>query len=94
MDFFYDEYTDKLDEDGPRTCAELVMDAARNPHKERPQGEPKIGDITREYVDLLCLSVCVLRLSILIASGYVRSKFRPRRLRHDSSQHYLHMSIQ
>ncbi len=50
----YDEYTDKLDEDGVRTCAGVVMDSLRNPHKERPQGESKLGEIARQYVYLLC----------------------------------------
>jgi len=47
--FIYDEYTDKLDGDGARTCADMVMDALRNPHKERPQGESKLGEITRQF---------------------------------------------
>ena len=28
----------------------MVMDAIRNPHKERPQGEAKLGEIARQYV--------------------------------------------
>ncbi|KAH8979419.1 isoprenoid synthase domain-containing protein [Lactarius hatsudake] len=47
--FMYDEYTDKLDEDGVRTCADVVIDALRNPHKERPQGEWKLGEIARQF---------------------------------------------
>jgi len=47
--FIYDEYTDKLDGDGARTCADMVVDALRNPHKERPQGESKLGEITRQF---------------------------------------------
>jgi len=30
------------------------MDALRNPHNERPQGESKLGEITRQYVYLTC----------------------------------------
>ncbi|KAH9036446.1 terpenoid synthase [Lactarius pseudohatsudake] len=47
--FIYDEYTDKLDGDGARDCADIVMRALRNPHKERPQGESKLGEITRQF---------------------------------------------
>ena len=48
--FIYDEFTDKVDGDGARLCAEMVMDAIQNPHKDRPQGEPKLGEIARQYV--------------------------------------------
>ncbi|KAI9439678.1 terpenoid synthase [Lactarius indigo] len=47
--FIYDEYTDKLDEDSARMCADMVTDALRNPHKERPQGESKLGEIARQF---------------------------------------------
>ncbi|KAF8260661.1 terpenoid synthase [Lactarius quietus] len=47
--FIYDEYTDKLDGDSAHTCADMVMDALRNPHKERPDGESKLGEITRQF---------------------------------------------
>ena len=60
--FLFDEYTDKLDGDGARTCADMVIDALRNPHKERPQGESKLGEITRQYVCFLC----VYRLAVHI----------------------------
>ena len=52
--FIYDEYTDKLDGEGARACADLVVDALKNPHKERPQDESKLGEITRQYVYILC----------------------------------------
>ena len=54
--FIYDEYTDKLDGDGAHACADMVIDTLRNPHKERPQGESKLGEITRQYVSLLAPS--------------------------------------
>ena len=60
--YIYEEYTDKLDGDGARTCANVVMDTLRNPHKERPQGELKLGEIARQYVYLLrtfYLAICV-----------------------------------
>ncbi|KAH9053668.1 terpenoid synthase [Lactarius vividus] len=47
--FIYDEYTDKLDGDGARDCADMVMDALRNPHKQRPQDESKLGEIARQF---------------------------------------------
>ncbi|KAH9990438.1 terpenoid synthase [Russula vinacea] len=47
--FIYDEFTDKVDGDGARLYAEMVMDAIRNPHKERPQGEPQLGEIARQF---------------------------------------------
>jgi hypothetical protein len=51
--FIYDEFTDKVDGDGARIYAKMVMDAIRNPHKDRPQGEPKLGEIARQYVGVL-----------------------------------------
>ena len=56
--FIYDEFTDKVDGDGARLYAEMVMDAIRNPHKERPQGEPKLGEIARQYVCVLLNAAC------------------------------------
>jgi len=51
--FIYDEFTDKVDGDGARVYADMVMDAIRNPHKARPQGEEKLGEIARQYVHVL-----------------------------------------
>jgi len=47
--FIYDEFTDNVDVDGARAYADLVMDILRNPHVERPQGESKLGEITRQF---------------------------------------------
>ena len=59
--FIYDEFTDKVDGDGARLYAEMVMDAIRHPQKARPQGEPKLGEITRQYV-FCCLDIgCIPR---------------------------------
>ena len=33
-----------------RVFAEMVMDAICNPHRERPQGEPRLDEIARQYV--------------------------------------------
>ena len=58
--FIYDEFTDKVDGDGARLYAKMVMDAIRNPYNDRPQGEPKLGEIARQYV---CALVTVTGLS-------------------------------
>ncbi|KAH9990414.1 isoprenoid synthase domain-containing protein [Russula vinacea] len=47
--FIYDEFTDKVDGDGARLYAEMVMDAIQNPHKERPQGELQLGETARQF---------------------------------------------
>jgi len=47
--FIYDEFTDNVDGDGARAYADLVTDILRNPHVERPQGESKLGEITRQF---------------------------------------------
>jgi hypothetical protein len=47
--FLCDESTDKMDRSGARAYAEIVMDALRNPHPHRPQGEPKVGEVARQY---------------------------------------------
>ncbi|KAH9970573.1 terpenoid synthase [Lactifluus volemus] len=47
--FIYDEFTDKTSANGARDCADLVMDVLRNPHVERPSGESKLGNITRQF---------------------------------------------
>ena len=56
--FMYDEFTDKVDGDGARLYAEMVMDAIRNPHKERPQGEVQLGEIARQYV-CFPVNICI-----------------------------------
>jgi len=47
--FIYDEVTDNVNGDGARAYAILVLDVLRDPHMERPQGESKLGEITRQY---------------------------------------------
>ena len=58
--FIYDEFTDNTDGDEARKFADLVTNVLRNPHMERPQGESKIGEITRQYVQF---SVCLYSAS-------------------------------
>ncbi|KAI9442038.1 terpenoid synthase [Lactarius psammicola] len=47
--YIFDYFTDKVDGKGARIYAEVVVDALRNPHAERPRGEPKLGEITRQF---------------------------------------------
>jgi Delta6-protoilludene synthase len=47
--FLCDEFTDKVDSSGAHAYAEIVMDALRNPHANRPEGESKLGEVARQY---------------------------------------------
>jgi len=46
--YIFDEFTDKVDGNGARACAELVVDALQNPHSERPASGSKLGEIARQ----------------------------------------------
>jgi hypothetical protein len=75
----------------------MVMDAIRNPHKERPQGEPQLGEISRQYV--FCVpGETFAYLSddrdLMIDSGFVRSRFQVPRPRLASSLRSPSMSMQ
>ena len=48
--FVYDEFTDNANGDEALAYANLVTHVLRNPHMERPQGESKIAEMTRQYV--------------------------------------------
>ena len=50
MNLFYvfDEYTDIADAQGADEIRDIVMDAFRNPHKIRPEGECPVGSMARE----------------------------------------------
>ena len=48
--FILDEFTDDTDGEEACTYADLATDVLRNPHTERPQGESKIAEMTRQYV--------------------------------------------
>jgi hypothetical protein len=50
MNFFFvfDEYSDVADEHAVRALGDIIMDALRNPDKNRPQGECVIGEIARQ----------------------------------------------
>ena len=55
MNLFYvfDEYTDIADGEGASKIRDTVMDAMRNPHKPRPEGELLVGAMAREFVTIL-----------------------------------------
>ena len=79
--FIYDEFTDKVNADGARAYADLVMDVLRNPDVERPLGESKLGEITRQYAYVFCtFLVMVYQMTIFIDSGCVRSASQAGRL--------------
>jgi hypothetical protein len=46
--YVFDEFTDKVDGNGALAHVEVVVDALRNPRSERPHGESKLGEITRQ----------------------------------------------
>lgn len=48
MFFVYDEYSDVAHEDDVQVMADIIMDALRNPHKPRPEGEWVGGEVTRQ----------------------------------------------
>ena len=50
MALFYilDEFTNKVDANGALAHVEVVVNALRNPHSERPPGESKLGEITQQ----------------------------------------------
>ncbi|KAJ3508128.1 hypothetical protein NLJ89_g5926 [Agrocybe chaxingu] len=51
MNIFYvfDEYTDIADGDGADKIRDIIMDAFRNPHKPRPEGELLVGEMARDF---------------------------------------------
>lgn len=50
MLFFYvfDEITDVMDAKNTQYMADIVMDAVRNPGKQRPADEPPLGELARQ----------------------------------------------
>lgn len=47
--FIFDYMTDIADAQEARRLADIVMDAIRHPHKERPQGEWVGGEVARRH---------------------------------------------
>ncbi|KAH9006423.1 terpenoid synthase [Lactarius hatsudake] len=50
--FVFDEYSDVAHEDEVQVMADIGMDALRNPHKPRPEGEWVGGEVTRQFWEL------------------------------------------
>ncbi|THH07387.1 hypothetical protein EW146_g9336, partial [Bondarzewia mesenterica] len=46
--FIFDAFSDVEDEVGVRAQRDIIMDALKNPHKPRPEGESILGEITRQ----------------------------------------------
>ena len=64
MNLFYvfDEYTDIADGEGATKIRDIVMDAFRNPHKSRPEGELLLGEMAREFVTTFATLSLILQL--------------------------------
>jgi len=72
--FVVDEYTDVANADEANKIRQVVMDAVRNPHKERPEGEHVTGAMFREYVQCLSRPIqffLIPRSFCVRASNYV-----------------------
>lgn len=52
MFFLYDEYSDHQTVEVAREVADTMMDALRNPHKPRPEGDSVVGEIVRQFWEL------------------------------------------
>ncbi|KAI0052749.1 terpenoid synthase [Auriscalpium vulgare] len=52
MFFVYDEYSDVAPADEVQVMANIIMDALRNPHKPRPEGEWVGGEVTRQFWEM------------------------------------------
>lgn len=46
--FVFDDQTDIVDAANARVLADIVIDAVRHPDRPRPNGEPVLGEITRQ----------------------------------------------
>jgi hypothetical protein len=92
--FVFDEYTDKLDSDSTRVHANMVMDALRNPHVKRPQGESKLGEIARQCAPILKCFTSMAHGAIVIGFHYVPFELQADRLSDVSSQHSRNTCMQ
>jgi len=74
MNLFYvfDEYTDIADGEGATKIRDIVMDAFRNPHKSRPEGELLLGEMAREFVTTFATSSLTTTdpICFILASGF------------------------
>lgn len=58
--FVIDEYTDVESEPVVREMIEIVIDAIQNPHKPRPEGEILLGEIAKQYVNMIPRSTLLI----------------------------------
>ena len=63
--FVIDEHTDVSDNATARLQADIIMDAIRNPHTPRPEGEWIGGKVAREWVPYLCVERIVIDTDFL-----------------------------
>ena len=68
------------DNETARNLADIMMDALRNPHKPRPQGEHVLGELCRRYVDsVMCDSLVLLLFGLSSGCGGTVVQSRRRR---------------
>lgn len=67
--FIYSEFTNKADRDG--TCAYYFI--LQNPHVEHPQGKPRLGEITQQYIYLAWCYYLSKRNKLLLSSQVLTS---------------------
>ncbi|KAJ7125817.1 terpenoid synthase [Mycena crocata] len=73
--FTFDEYTDVLPaiDTEVRRYADIVMDALRNPEKPRPEGEPVVGEVARQFGDPECDAARTAALQLKTFEAYIYS---------------------
>ncbi|KAL1938232.1 hypothetical protein VTO73DRAFT_11876 [Trametes versicolor] len=54
--FLFDEQTDTVNAARVRELGDIVIDAVRNPERPRPEGEPVVGEITRQFWVHACVN--------------------------------------
>lgn len=47
--FIVDEYTDVEDADRAAEMVDIIIDALKNPHRPRPEGEVILGEIIKQF---------------------------------------------
>ena len=56
MLFLVDEYTDVENARQTAEIVDITIDASKNPHQPRPEGEVILGEITRQSVTIMWTS--------------------------------------
>lgn len=75
--FVIDEYSDIASVEEVRRQKDIVMDALRNPYEPRPKGEWVGGEVARQYVNLLFLSLSFSIITIWHQTLRFRSPLCP-----------------